>query len=125
MQREIKFRGKIADSEKAKWNGELDIDWVEGFYLEDLDGGIVKSYIFSCPMRFEVIPETVGQFVGTFNGQDLYEGDILRVDTGYNIFLTHVQFDQERGCWHRFSDYGIGKLIGNIHDNKKLVNNKN
>ena len=33
--------------------------YVEGFYYQDLDNGVVKHYIFNCPMTWEVDPTTV------------------------------------------------------------------
>lgn len=33
--------------------------YVEGFYYQDLDNGVVKHYIFNCPMKWEVDPSTV------------------------------------------------------------------
>lgn len=32
---------------------------VEGFYYQDLDNGVVKHYIFNCPMTWEVDPSTL------------------------------------------------------------------
>lgn len=32
---------------------------VEGFYYQDLDNGVVKHYIFNCPMTWEVNPSTL------------------------------------------------------------------
>ena len=68
--REILFRGKRKD------NGE----WVEGFYFENFD----KCYIMSTkyldnPITkfiFEVIPETVGQYIGLPDKKDkkIFEG---------------------------------------------------
>ena len=43
MNREILFRGKPIDKKFG--------EWVEGFYMEDLDNGRVKSFIFNtCPI---------------------------------------------------------------------------
>ena len=53
MKREIKFRGKDPKG-----------GWVEGYYLQDLTQGEMRSYIFNCPCYWEVVPETVGQFTG-------------------------------------------------------------
>jgi hypothetical protein len=52
----IRYRGKVInhDSMTNPENG-----YVEGFYYQDLDNGVVKHYIFNCPMTWEVDPETV------------------------------------------------------------------
>lgn len=56
MNREILFRGKPIDKKFG--------EWVEGFYLKDMDNGEIKDYIFNCPLKIEVDPGTVGQFTG-------------------------------------------------------------
>lgn len=52
----IRYRGKVVnhDSTTNPENG-----YVEGFYYQDLDNGVVKHYIFNCPMTWEVDPATV------------------------------------------------------------------
>ena len=52
----IRYRGKVInhDSMTNSENG-----YVEGFYYQDLDNGVVKHYIFNCPMTWEVDPSTV------------------------------------------------------------------
>lgn len=52
----IRYRGKVVnhDSMTNPENG-----YVEGFYYQDLDNGVVKHYIFNCPMTWEVDPATV------------------------------------------------------------------
>lgn len=52
----IRYRGKVVyhDPMTNPENG-----YVEGFYYQDLDQGVVKHYIFNCPMTWEVDPATV------------------------------------------------------------------
>ena len=52
----IRYRGKVVNHDPMT-NPEN--GWVEGFYYQDLDNGVVKHYIFNCPMKWEVDPATV------------------------------------------------------------------
>jgi len=141
--RKIKFRGKKVE----------DGLWATG-YLIKCDGktwilhpeGIVTSYkkeeIFGktegwkaivLPRVFvvEVIPETIGQFIGLhdINKVEIYEDDI--VDTGYDRWV--VRFDNgsfyavkpNTGSFLDLSreiiNYYEMKVVGNIHDNPELL----
>ena len=52
----IRYRGKVVNHDPMT-NPEN--GYVEGFYFQDLDNGVVKHYIFNCPMTWEVDPSTV------------------------------------------------------------------
>ena len=52
----IRFRAKVVNSDKMT---NPDNGYVEGFYYQDLDNGVVKHYIHNCPMTWEVDPSTV------------------------------------------------------------------
>ena len=80
MTREIKFRGKDPKG-----------GWVEGYYLQDLTQGEMRSYIFNCPCYWEVIPETVGQFTGLLdkNGKEIWEYDIVDWD-GVKLLVEFI-----------------------------------
>lgn len=52
----IRYRAKVVNHDPMT-NPEN--GYVEGFYYQDLDNGVVKHYIFNCPMTWEVDPATV------------------------------------------------------------------
>lgn len=52
----IRYRGRVINHDPMT-NPEN--GYVEGFYYQDLDNGVVKHYIFNCPMTWEVDPSTV------------------------------------------------------------------
>ena len=52
----IRYRGKVVNHDPMT-NPEN--GYVEGFYYQDMDNGVVKHYIFNCPMTWEVDPVTV------------------------------------------------------------------
>lgn len=52
----IRFKAKVLNPNPAS-NPEN--GWVEGFYYQDLDNGVIKHYIHNCPMIWEVDPVTV------------------------------------------------------------------
>lgn len=52
----IRYRGRVINHDLLT-NPEN--GYVEGFYYQDLDNGVVKHYIFNCPMTWEVDPATV------------------------------------------------------------------
>jgi hypothetical protein len=52
----IRYRGRVINHDPMT-NPEN--GYVEGFYYQDLDNGVVKHYIFNCPMTWEVDPTSV------------------------------------------------------------------
>ena len=138
--REILFRGKRVD------NGE----WVYGDLLQPTKEKILNIYEISdynslMGDRHEVYPETVGQYTGLNdkNGKKIFEGDILQDKFGQ---IKIVDYSDEWGafrtCFVRaLNEEGkivatvggasfVGtiwrkyEVIGNIHDNPELLEEK-
>lgn len=127
--REILFRGKRLDNGK----------WVEGnlFIPDKVTRADVPTEILMgtniVRISFEVDPYTVGQYTGLTdkNGAKIFEGDVVRHNDGT---LHEVVFEQRSGnayfgwtmneleTWH-FDGGFLRQLevIGNIHDNPKLL----
>lgn len=132
--RTIKFRGKKLRSGA----------WVYGFYVEEerqtLSGFEKKHFIVNDGYDY-VKPETVGQFTGLYDkdGKEIYEGDIIKytheicIEDDPGTYVGAVSFCEGVFCLHEDSDctvatviyeseeYGGICVIGNIHDNKELI----
>ena len=118
--REIKFRGKRVD------NGE----WIVGFpEFHLVDGDLTKTkqdafitYDYMDKIgkvyrdRFNVIPETVGQFTDKTDssGREVYEGDILEC-TGWENEYHVVEFMD-----HAFVAHKIGRPSWTVSNYTKL-----
>lgn len=139
--REIIFRGQKVD------NGE----WVYGFLCcaniiddwtphkwEDEEGNTGE---YCTTERYKVIPETIGQFTGLTdkNGKKIFEGDIVATTRTFAHCnrIYEVRFSEARCGWFPFaSGDGCGccenevecpeyvEIIGNIYDNKDLLEDK-
>ena len=141
--REILFRGMRLD------NGE----WIEGsLWLYGEDAHIEGALGFSEDFWPKVDPATVGQYTGLTdkNGKRIFEGDVVKAhyrNTAKADFVEQVVF--HNGCFKALWIMdGGGKMlapladgvphlpqdkspymewcevIGNIHDNKSLLNNQ-
>lgn len=133
--REILFRGKPIHDRST-------LEWIEGG-IKTKDG---RAFIIgmSSKMRveaMEVSPDTVGQYTGLTdkNGQKIFEGDILRGWSSLRekyYYVGPVEYgefncsccDGVYGWYIRNGDIRVFdggnsglEVIGNIHDNKELL----
>lgn len=124
--REIEFRGKKVNS--GEWlYGDLIHDNIEGCYIYPLDAENLYK-------ENAVIPDTVGQFTGLYdkNKKKIYEGDVVHLDA-WNPDAMQIVFMEGAFCMANENREFLGDIhyannnqctiIGNIHDNPKLLNN--
>ena len=119
MNREILFRGKRVDCS----------EWFEGSYWLSRSAVRETTYITDgYGNLFCVIPETVGQYTGLNdkNNVKIFEGDILKFRSGiYSVEWDneHSKFLQRDGQFSREFHIWIEKseIVGNIHDNPELL----
>ena len=137
--RKILFKGKRVD------NGE----WVYGFLCcaniidewtphkwEDEEGNTGE---YCTTESYKVIPETVGQYTGLTdkNGKKIFEGDIVKTTSVIGKNIYEVCFSEARRGWFPFAcGDGCGccedevecpeyvEIIGNIYDNKEILEDK-
>lgn len=127
--RPIKFRGKRVDT------GE----WIYGDLLTSNGTECeISDWDKVDYSRYDVIPETVGQFTGYLdeNKQEVYEDDIVRcIDPDGEEYVTTVRHDGGAfaidvvSCDYDYSAIGWAidvdveemRVIGNIYDNPELL----
>lgn len=120
--RQTKFRGKRLDNDQ----------WVEGDLLTpkpDDDHYYIRfADDEGDTVCYEVNPHTVGEYTGLEdkNGMEIYEGDVVhaRLMTG-DVYVRGLAVTFERGCFiidgYELHIYDELKVIGNLHDNPKLL----
>ncbi len=132
--RTIKFRGKRLQNGEWVLGSLLQVSQKECYIVVYNDDGYI---------RYEVDPETVGQFVGICdkNGKEIYEGDIVH---GPIVFLKEQLYHEGAIVWGNCGSTTSGfnikishliecyvsidakkltnmEVIGNIHDNPELM----
>lgn len=140
--REILFRGKRVDNDEWAYGYLVEATNVitdkKATFIFEQDATYFTHGEFAC--SFEVKPETVGQYTGLKdkNGKKIFEGDIVQSEyTFYNEGIYEVCFSEKRRGWFPFAcGDGCGccekevecpedvKIIGNIYDNKEILEDK-
>lgn len=110
--REIKFRGKDMESYK----------WVYG----NLCNACGNEHGAMCIDCFVVDPATVGQYTGLKdkNGVEIYEGDVLRAESGkiYEVIFGQGAYRIKHSTRKLLLvDGWYYEVIGNIHDAPELL----
>lgn len=123
--RKIRFRGRLI----------LPHTWVYGGIVIEGENAIIYPDETNGEVGLYIEPDTVGQYTGVNddNGEEIYEGDILKAkDIFGNEFECVVVFDNNyhhafglrdicRSWYHfNFREIESMTIIGNIHDNPEL-----
>lgn len=131
--REILFRGR------RSWGNK---EWVEGDLFYGYNGYVgISKKLLGTGMR-EVEPETVGQYTGLCdkNGKKIFEWDIVQYelhDIRNRAVIKYGAPKEDSFCYGWYLDDNNGntafllcknwiknyncQVIGNIHDNPKLI----
>ena len=120
--REILFRGKRLD------NGE----WIYGDVVQFPTHGIVRIVEQEPSYKdAEVDLDTVGQYTGLTdkNGKKIFEGDIFTDGiSNYVVTFTNgaftIDYRPDFLAYFLVSGFADGDIIGNIHDNPELLEEK-
>ena len=125
--REYKFRGKAKATGEWVYGDLLHVDSrmciIPNINVDDIDVG-----------KFEVDPETVGQYIGVYdksdNNKEVYEGDILKDNKGkvYEIVWGHDLLwlaktnEKQSNCYCPKGLVEHGAVVaGNRWDNPELL----
>lgn len=121
--REILFKGK---RDNGEWVEGSIIAWKKPVILETI---FDKKNLEVRICRFEVIPETVGQYTGLTdkNGTKIFEGDIVNIE--YNTVVKNAVIEYIGASFYgstiadnwELDNYYEIEVIGNIHDNPELM----
>lgn len=117
----IEFRGKSLE----------DNEWKYGYYVQDDSGNCeIICYENNREIRHAVDSSTVGQYIGkeAGNGEKIFEGDIFEGTHGWVSVVEYSASNARywgRCLYQHFvpeSRDSHVKIIGNIHDNRELLN---
>jgi len=134
----IKFRGVPLDDYSHDANVDFDGTFIYGNYEKVGDDVLISSGkfdlegVFVTDLFAKVDPKTVGQFTGLkdINGKDIYEGDLVRLaddlDNPYKVIFDKAKFEfsGSRFCYDFGEAFMDCKVIGNVHTNPELLEDK-
>lgn len=109
----IRYRGKVVNHDQMT-NPEN--GYVEGFYYQDLDNGVLKHYIFNCPMTWEVDPTTVR--VCRHDDRPIYKNPITKIkdikDLQQDLVECVIKFIKRRNLKDIYEvNFSVDGLEGN------------
>ena len=132
--REILFRGKAACGAWVQGDLIHRKIWKSEFEVIRVDDSGFDNY-----QEYEVSTDTIGQYTGLTdkNGKKIFEGDIISTDIKRPYLIVEFRdgcfmFNCNDGgedyydimlpiCKEAHTEYEYGEIIGNIHDNKELL----
>ena len=126
--REIKFR--VWDTENKEMLRVQELDFEDTFY-----GGRLSIRTEQYNDYFDIEDMILMQYTGLHdkNGKEIYEGDIVKsffVDTDeagneiYKYYIIEDKYDEVL-CEYNIDKFMNLEVIGNIYDNKELLNETN
>lgn len=123
--REIKFRGRVKNTNDPKW--------VYGIVIPPRYSSWEEWTLFDGERRWIVDPKTVGQYTGMMDSEEneIYEGDIItfpyrrRTETGVvkfdrSMYLVKNKVQLHKNLLFSVMFYKEIHVIGNIYDNPEL-----